>query len=161
MSKKIYSIELKETEIVPREENSDEFIEIVRNRRKYPVFLTNFALSKGYDLGILKSTLVTDLVNISKSMKATSSDDKEEQAGAVLENIDEKKMLDVIYLAFVGANPRVNISQEDFLQQYHASFTEKVQLYFNIVSAAVEADPNAFADGLKKSQAKPDKDEKK
>jgi len=159
MGKKIYSIELKEVEIVST--NDEEFIEIEKNKRVYPVFLTNYALSKGYDMGILKSTLITDLVNIERNMKKTVEDSKEEQAGAILENIDEKKMLDVIFLAFVGANPRVAISQDEFLQQYHATFTEKVKLYFNIIASAVEADPNAFAEGLKKSQAKPDKNEKK
>lgn len=161
MAKKIYSIELKEVEIVSPEGNTEEFIEVVKNKRTYPVFLTNYALSKGYDMGILKSTLITDLVNIEKNMKKAATDSKEEQAGAVLENLDEKKMLDVIYLSFVGANPKVTMTHDEFLQQYHATFTEKVKLYFNIISSAVEADPNAFAEGLKKSQAKPEKNEKK
>lgn len=158
MVKKIHVIELKETEFV-QVEGTEDFTEVVRNKKKYPVYLTNYALSRGYDIGILKTSIIQDMLSIKNDLDDSKA--AEDNAEALLNNIDENKMHDVIYLAFIGANPKENITKEEFLQQYHDSYTEKVQLYFNIITAAVDADPNAFAKGLENSMAKPNKDEKK
>lgn len=158
MAKKIHVIELKETKIV-EVEGTEEFTEVVLQKKKYPVYLTNYALSRGYDMGILKTSLIQDMLSIKNDLDDSKAAD--DNAEALLNNIDENKMHDVIYLAFIGANPKTNISKEEFLQQYHDSYTEKIQLYFNLITAAVDADPNAFAKGLEKSMAKPSKDEKK
>ena len=152
MSKKIYSIELKEVEIL-QAEGSEEFVEVVKNKRKYPVFLTNFSLSRGRDLGILKTSLMSDLLLIKNKTDNPNGKTEEDVAADAIADIEESKMLDVIYLAFIGANPKSDISKDDFLQQYHADYTEKVMLYFNIIAAAVSADPNAFSKGLEKSTA--------
>lgn len=154
MAKKIHVIELKEVEIV-QVEGTEEFTEVVRNKRKYPVFLTNFALSRGYDTGILDSSLISELLKIKKSLNGSYT--KEEQAESVVGHMDENKMMDVIYLAFVGANPKTDITKDDFLMQYHADFTEKMKLYFEIVSAVVNTNTNAFAKGLDQSTAAKEK----
>lgn len=156
MGKKIHSIELKEVEIV-QVEGSEEFVEIVKNQRKFPVFLTNFSLSRGRDLGILKTSLMSDLLMIKTKKDNSNGKNEEDFAADAIADIEESKMLDVIYLAFIGANPKSNMTKDEFLQQYHADYTEKLMLYFNIIAAAVSADPNAFAKGLEKSTAKNEK----
>jgi len=156
MAKKIYSIELKEVEILPVE-GSEEFVEVVKKQRKYPVFLTNFSLSRGRDMGILKTSLMSDLLLIKNKTDNSNGKTEEDVATDVIADIEESKMLDVIYLAFVGANPKSNMTKDEFLQQYHADYTEKLMLYFNIIAAAVSADPNAFSKSLEKSTATSEK----
>ena len=156
--KKIFTVELKETEIV-QPEGSTDFVEVVKSKQTYPVYLTNYAMARGHDMGLLKSSLINDLIKMKSVVDAEGS--QEEKVANFMEQIDEQHAINVIYLAFLGANPKTEIAKDQFLQQYQATFTEKITLYLNILSAAVDADPNAFADGLAKSTAKAGKDEKK
>ncbi|MGM7637573.1 hypothetical protein [Bacillus sp. Hm123] len=163
MAKKIHVIELRETEFV-QIEGTEEFTEVTKRKQKYPVYLTNYALSRGHDLGILKTSLITDLLKIKSGLndleekkKQSGKENKEAEAEAVISNLDENKMMDVIYLAFLGANPNVSIDKYEFLKQYHAQYQDKVMLYFNIIATAVDADPNAFAKSLEKSTASSEK----
>lgn len=157
MAKKIYSIELKDQEFV-QIEGSDEFVETFKNAKRYPVFLTNYALAKGHDMGLLKSSLISDLVKMKVAM---DTGDPLKQEENLMQSIDEQKMLHVIYLAFKGANPSTNMSLDEFLQKYHAAFQEKLELYIKIIEAAIDASPNTFAEGLQKSTASAKADEKK
>lgn len=157
MGMKIYSIELKDQEIV-QVDGTEEFIATFKNKKQYPVFLTNYSLSKGHDMGLLKSSLLSDLLKLES---VTKLDSEREQAEMIMQSIDEQKMLKVIYLAFKGANPSVDLSLDEFLQKYHANYQEKLELYMNIISAAIDSDSSAFAKGLKDSTQKIGTTEKK
>lgn len=153
--KKIEVITLKEREFLETEEG---YVEAFKNEKKYPVFLTNYALRKGYDLGLIKSTLIADLLKISTVEDGAT---EKEQGQSALETFDERKILNVIYLAFLGANRNSNLDVDDFTDRYHASYTDQLELYINLIKGAIENSTNSFAKGLEKSTQRPSSNEKK
>lgn len=145
----IQKITLKDLEIV---EVDGEYKKAYKNEKSYPAFLTNYALKNGKDQGLIESSLFSDLLKLQGLEKLSSS-----QAAidpAVFENIDESKMMQIIYLAFKGANKNSELSLDGFLQKYHATFDETLELYMNLIMDLMAKDPNQFAAGLKKSTNK-------
>lgn len=150
---KIRKITLKDVTYV---EKGDEFEPVFTNEKNYPAFLTNYALKKGKDRGIIESSLFSDLLHVSSVENTDENVDP-----SIFENISESKMLDIIYLAFTGANKNTELSMDEFLEKYHAPLEETIELYMNLIMDAVSSDPNQFANELKKSTSKSRKNEKK
>lgn len=146
-------VELKEIEIVEAENGFEQrFINI----KKYPAFLTNASIKKGYDLGLLESSLFEDLLKL-KSLETVINAAKadEEQALEIMGAFDEQKLISLIYLAVIGANRKLDLSFDEFLELYHLSFAETIQLYANLIMSFVSG-PNEFAKALgKKVKKKP------
>ncbi|MBS4171944.1 hypothetical protein [Bacillus sp. FJAT-49736] len=153
--KKIHSIILKEIEF---KETDDGFEEVVKNEKKYPVYLTNHALRRGRDQGIVDSSLLSDLLEIEKGFNGKKQEDA---ARAVINGLSEEKMLNVIYLAFLGANPNSEYTFDDFLLRYHGDYSEIMTLYINIVSSSISSNNNRFAKALQDSTKAPSSKEKK
>ncbi|RHW38700.1 hypothetical protein D1B33_07450 [Lysinibacillus yapensis] len=137
---KIQKLTLKELETV---EVDGEFEARYVNAKAYPIFLTNSAVQKGYQLGYLTSSLISDLV---KMLPYIQSGNEMEMIG----QIDETKMIRTIYLAFSGANKKEDLSFEEFIELYHLDFTETVTLFANIIADTV-SNNNNFAKGLQQS----------
>lgn len=155
MVKKIHSVVLKDIQFV---EIEGEFKEVVENEKKYPLFLSNHSLRRGRDLGIIDSSLIQDLLGLEKNVKGKEDD---EAARSLLDDLSEEKMQNVIYLAFIGANPRSEFTLDDFLQRYHGDYTETLTLYMEILKSSIGDSNNNFAAGLRKSTKKPSSKEKK
>ncbi|MEC2474574.1 hypothetical protein P9W87_25965, partial [Bacillus thuringiensis] len=68
-----------------------------------------------------------------------------------LEQIDQTSIHKVIYMSFKGANPKEKLTFDDFLQKYHDSLAESMELYTKLVVDVISQDPNQFAAALKKS----------
>lgn len=155
MVKKIHSVVLKDIQFV---EIEGEFKEVVENEKKYPLFLSNHSLRRGRDLGIIDSSLIQDLLGLEKNVKGKEDD---EAARSLLDDLSEEKMQNVIYLAFIGANPRSEFTLDDFLQRYHGDYTKTLTLYMEILKSSIGDSNNKFAAGLRKSTKKPSSKEKK
>lgn len=149
---KIRKITLKDVEY---KEIEDGFEPVFTNEKNYPAFLTNYALKKGKENGLIKSSLFSDLLQFSNVEKEGEVDP------SIFENISEAQMLQTIYLAFVGANKSTELTIDDFLEKYHAPLDETIELYMNLIMDAVSSDPNKFADELKKSTSTSRKNGKK
>ena len=54
-------------------------------------------------------------------------------------------------MSFKGANPKEKLTFDDFLQKYHDSLAESMELYTKLVVDVISQDPNQFA-RLKKVQ---------
>lgn len=156
MAKKIHSIELYDTEIVEREDGS--FEEMKLNKRRYPLFISNYSLQKGRDLGYIQSSILEDLVNAYSAMK--SADNDEEAGVQVLKEIQQDKAIQVIYLAHLGAAKSNAMEFDDFLQKFHLDFSETIQLYSELVQTSVQGNENNFAKGLQQSTPSLDSKEK-
>ncbi|UOE54918.1 hypothetical protein [Cytobacillus oceanisediminis] len=155
MVKKIHSVVLKDIQFV---EIEGEFKEVVENEKKYPLFLSNHSLRRGRDLGIIDSSMIQDLLGLEKNVKGKEDD---EAARSLLDDLSEEKMQNVIYLAFIGANPKSEYTLDDFLQRYHGDYTETLTLYMEILKSSIGDSNNKFAAGLRKSTKKPSSKEKK
>jgi hypothetical protein len=59
---KVSAIELKDVEVIELEDGSFEKRYI--NPKKYPAFLTNRSLAKGRNLGITKSSILSELIRM-------------------------------------------------------------------------------------------------
>lgn len=155
MAKKIHAVVLKEVEII---EIDGEFREVFRNEKKYPLYITNHALRRGRDLGLVESSLIADLLRLEKN---TNGKKKEEAARSLLDDLSEEKMINLIYIAFIGANPKSEMSLDDFIEHYHGTYIETVTLYTEIISSTITNGDNNFAAGLRKSTSKPKSGTKK
>lgn len=157
MSKKIHSIELYDSEVVEKEDG--QFEEVKLNKRKYPLFLTNFSLQKGRDMGYIQTSILEDLVNAYNAMKNTESE--EEASMQVLKEMQQEKAIRVIYLAYLGAAKSNAMEFDAFLQRFHLNFAETIQLYSELVQSTVQSSDNKFAKGLQDSTRPFDTKEKK
>lgn len=148
MGKKIHVLELKQVEAV---EVDGEFEQRFINVKKYPVYLTNAAMRRGRDLGLIENSLIAEFAKLGAfqelqgiELAGGSNDfDKLEK----LSEIDDGPMINVIYLAFIGANKSVKMDFEEFMELYHLDFTETLTLYVSLISESFSNDNN-FAAGL-------------
>ncbi|WP_107951367.1 hypothetical protein [Lysinibacillus parviboronicapiens] len=146
---KIQRVELKEVEIV---ELDGEFERRFVNAKVHPAFLTNAAVKKGYDMGLLASSLFEDLLKI-KGLETLVSQADEENSLELLNAFDEQKLIAVIYLAVLGANKNIGLSFEEFLDVYHQPLTETIKLYATLITGLL-SESNEFAQALHKQTKK-------
>ncbi|MCU5588453.1 hypothetical protein OCB75_19150 [Bacillus cereus] len=152
---KVQKITLKEVEFVEVEgEYEQRFI----NKQNYPAFLTNYALKKGQEEGLITSSIIADIVKFQALDGLRNKGNKDLSA---LEQIDQTSIHKVIYMAFKGANPKEKLTFDDFLQKYHDSLAESMGLYTKLVVDVISQDPNQFAAALKKSTSSGGNGEKK
>lgn len=152
---KVHTITLKEVEVVKvNGEYETRFI----NEETYPAFLTNHALQKGKDIGLIESSIFSDLLKF----QALSGVNKGENADLeALGKIDQSNMHKIIYLAFSGANPKEGLSYDGFLERFHDPLVESMQLYATLITDVINQDPNQFAAAFQKSTSNSGKDKKK
>ncbi|MGN4124891.1 hypothetical protein ACMGD3_07720 [Lysinibacillus sphaericus] len=146
---KIQKVELKEIEVVGVD---GEFEKRYVNVKIHPAFLTNAAVKKGYDMGLLESSLFEDLLKI-KGLETLVSQADEENSLELLNAFDEQKLIAVIYLAVLGANKHVGLSFEEFLDVYHQPLTETIKLYATLITGLL-SESNEFAQVLHKQTKK-------
>jgi hypothetical protein len=154
---KVRKVTLKDVEV--REVNG-EFERVFVNEKTYPVFLTNYALKKGKELGLIESSLFTSLLKM-QGLEALAGGQAKDLDPSIFDQIDETKMQQVIYLAFIGANKNTDLSFDEFLQKYHDPIEKTMELYMNLIVDLMSTDPNQFAKGLQKSTNKSTKHGKK
>lgn len=155
MAIKISTIELKEVEIIELEDGSHEKRYV--NPKKYPAFLTNRSLAKGKNMGITKSSLISELVEIQGLVGNKGEIDAENLTVEQAEIMDSEKYLPVIYLGIVGANKNLNLSFDEFLDLYHGDFEQILNDYVELVMPYIQANPNKFKKGLEQSTKKKQK----
>lgn len=142
---KISKLTLKEMEL--REENG-EFKKHFYNEKTYPVFLTNYALKKGKELGYIETSLFGELAKLAVLEKATKENGELDVSKA--SDFDEEKALQMIYLALMGANKGLELTYDEFLERYHDNLEDTLMLYGELIANLVSSDPNQFAGEFKK-----------
>jgi hypothetical protein len=147
---KIEKVNLKESEIV---EIDGEYKLLLRNERTIPCFLTNYSLKRGKEMGLLDGSLISDVIKLVPLTKLQSRS-IEDLDSDTFKDLDEVKMLSVVYVACLGANKDFALDFDEFVSQYHESFDTLVELYINLIAGLMQRDPNQFAKGLQKSTKK-------
>lgn len=140
---KINKITLVDVEI---KEVDGEYQKHYINETNYPAFLTNYALKKGKEMGLIESSLVNEVMNWSK--------------GNTEDQFNENKMLPLLYLSILGAEPDIELTYEEFVRRYHYSLSDTMELYSDIVDSITESENN-FSRGLMNSTNKSDSSKKK
>lgn len=143
-SKKIQVIELKDMRIV---KEGEEYKQVFENKEILPCFLTNSAVKKGKDMGLLFSSLVADMMKLQGFANIESDSIPPE----LFESVDETEMQKVIYLGILGANKSRELTFDQFLEKFHYTFEDVLEIYMDIMQSLISSDPNSFAKGLKKS----------
>ncbi|MGV2927216.1 hypothetical protein RW115_01350 [Macrococcus capreoli] len=155
MTKKIIAVELKELQIIEKEDGSYEHG--YSNKTNYPAMITNFALKRGRDLGITEGALIADLFklqNIAKTNKKNDDDfinaddilnDGVNEEG--LDAISPEKITPVIYLGIIGANPKINLTFDEFLSKYHESVEVMMQQYSELIQGLFTENKGNYAKG--------------
>jgi hypothetical protein len=142
---KIEKVILKESEIV---EIEGQFKQIFKNQKTVPCFLTNYSLKRGKDLGLLKGSLIADVMKLIPLTKLKSANDIDPET---MKELDELEMMKVIYVGCIGANNKLDLDFDEFVSLYHDSYEETLILYTTLVSSLIQKDPNQFAKGLQNS----------
>ncbi|MBW3492071.1 hypothetical protein [Bacillus sp. FDAARGOS_1420] len=142
---KVQKVTLKDEEFV---KVNGEYEQRFVNDQDYPAFLTNYALKKGQEEGLIHSSIIADIVKFQALDGLRKEDNKDLSA---LEQIDQTSIHKVVYMAFKGANPKEKLTFDDFLKKYHDSLAESMQLYTQLVVDVISQDPNQFAIALQKS----------
>lgn len=137
---KIEKLTLKEVEVI---EVNGEFEHRFINEKTYPVFLTNYALKKGKEMGYIESSLFNELAKL--SLMESAKKENGELDPSAIGDFDEGKALQIIYLALIGANKSLDITYDEFLSKYHEGLEETLLLYANLIGNLVSSDPNQFA----------------
>ncbi|MBC6973045.1 hypothetical protein H9I32_11855 [Bacillus sp. Xin] len=152
---KIQKVTLKDIEFVKVDgEYEQRFV----NEQEYPAFLTNYALKKGKEEGLIESSIISDLLKF----QALEGIDKGNSSDlSAFEKIDQTSIQRIIYLAFKGANPKTDLSFDEFLRKYHDSLAESMELYAKLVVDVISQDPNKFAAEFQKNTSTGSKGEKK
>lgn len=150
---KVQKVTLKEFEVV---EVDGEYEQRFINSKNYPAFLTNASVKRGYETGLIESSLWEDLLKI-MGLQSVIDNNDEESIMQLMGVFDEQKLIAVIYLGVVGANKSVDLTFDDFLEKYHYDLAETIELYANLITDLVAKDPNQFAKGLQQSTAKGEK----
>lgn len=147
---KVQKVELKELGFV---EVDGEFVQQFTNQKVYPAFLTNAAIKRGHDMGMIETSLWEDLLKI-KGLETVVDATDEEAALQAMNTFDEQRLIGVVYLSVIGANRQLTYSFEEFLERYHYSFEETIQLYANLLVNMISSSPNEFSKELTKATKK-------
>ena len=144
---KVEKVTLKEFEIV---EVNGEFEKRFINEKNYPAFLTNASVKRGFDTGLIETSLWEDLMKIMGLQSILEKND-DESTMKLMNMFDEQKLIAVVYLGVIGANKNVDLTFDDFLEKYHYDLAETIELYANLITSLVSKDPNQFAKSLQQS----------
>lgn len=145
----IEKITLKEMEV--REVNG-EYEQHFYNEKTYPIFLTNYALKKGKEMGLIETSLFSELAKMGAMQGAV--DENGEMDVTALESLDQDKILNMIYLALITSNRNIDLTYNDFLERFHYAMEDYIELYANLITGLVSADPNQFAGEFKRATDK-------
>lgn len=166
---KIEKIKLYDLEIV---ELDGEFREIKKNEKTIPLLLTNYSLYKGEELGLIETSAMDELYNIYKvyeeggdPSKIKTEADMEKYGGKILgkmsQVVDDKKLLGILYMGAIGANPNFEYDFEGFIKRCHLDLEEKLTIYVNLLQNLVTEDNNYKKEFEKLTSKKKVKGEKK
>lgn len=146
---KIETVILKQMEVI---ETENGFETRYYNEQKVPASITNYSLSMGEKLGLIKSSQLTDLADIEQVFQSAINPSVDMQEA--LEGIDIGKYLKVIYLAVIGVNRQLELTYEEFTELYHEDKATIIDTYTNLVLGTLTDDLNKFAEGLNQSTKK-------
>lgn len=149
---KIQAITLKRFEIV---EENGQFVHKVISSKKVPAALTNKSLQLGKDLGILQSSTISDLLGFSDISYANKN--REEAKKSVANEFDPLKFIQVIYLSVLGFNKNLNISFDEFLEEYNEPIENTMDTFGKLIDGYLSDGTNNFAKGFQNSTKKKQK----
>lgn len=147
---KIETITLKQMEIIENE--NGEFEKVFTNERRLPASITNYSLSMGEKLGLIKGSQITDLADIEQLFQSAINPNADQTKA--LKDIDLTKYLKTIYLAVIGINPNIELTYEEFLSLYHEDTPTIINTYTNLVMATLTDNMDGFVKGLEQSTKK-------
>lgn len=149
---KIQKVTLKKIELIETESGYEEQ---VMHEETYPASITNYSLSMGEKMGLIKSSQVTDLADLEEVFATAINPSTElDDMRKMLDDIDQVKYLKVIYLALIGLNPQLKITFDEFTKLYHEDIATTIELYSNLVMGLIVDRTNKFADNWIKNTKK-------
>lgn len=165
----IEKVNIYELDIV---EIEGEFKKVQKNHEVLPCMLTNYSLYVGKRDGLLETSLTDELFKVievyeSNPMRPEDVGEEDlEQYGIEMfkgmkDAVDEEKIIKIIYLGLIGANPKLKYSFEDFVLRFHADVEEKMMLYVNLISNLASRDNKFKREFEKHTSRKREKGEKK
>ncbi len=140
---KIEKIILSRQELV---EKDGEYELAEKDKETVPCVITNRALQLAKQMGVTKTSLMTDLMNLAPS---------EEKEDVQVNDLDDEKVLQAIYVGYIGGqllqgNKEPKYNFDEFIERYNAGTVERAVTYNKILAA----EDNKFAKEVQKSTSK-------
>ena len=161
---KINKITLFKQELV---EENGEYKLITKDEETVPCVVTNRALQVAKQMGVTKSSLATDLLNLQPADEINAKELKQLESGEInpedvniklgqFGEIEDEKMLQAIYVGYIGGqillgNREPKYDFDEFLERYNVGVTERVTLYMNLLT---DERKNEFKSEIEKSTKK-------
>ena len=138
---KVEIVKLKEVEVV----NVDGYFKAIeKNHQTVPCFITNAAMQRGQSLGLIEQSLMQSLFKMNNLANVNPN----EIDSDALQGFNEIEMQKIIYLGCLGANKQFPYNFEEFIEIFHYSFEETMELYSKLISNITNGKTNKFAKGL-------------
>lgn len=138
---KVEIVKLKEVEVV----NVDGYFKAIeKNHQTVPCFITNAAMQRGQSLGLIEQSLMQSLFKMNNLANVNPN----EIDSDALQGFNEIEMQKIIYLGCLGANKQLPYNFEEFIEIFHYSFEETMELYSKLISNITNGKKNNFAKGL-------------
>lgn len=128
----------------------------ITDAEEVPCVITNRALKMCEQLGVTKTSLISDIMSMSSSAKIDESGDM-----AITKTADDERVLAAIYVGYVGGqlmlgkNP--DYDYDEFLNRYHADVGQAFSVYQEIIMV----EENDFVKEINRSTKKVGTGEKK
>lgn len=140
---KIEKITLSRQELV---EKDGEYELVEKDKEAVPCVITNRALQLAKQMGVTKTSLMTDLMNLAPS---------EEKEDVQVNDLDDERVLQAIYVGYIGGqllqgNKEPKYNFDEFIERYNAGTVERAVTYNKILAA----EDNKFAKEVQKSTSK-------
>ncbi len=161
---KINKITLFKQELV---EKDGEYELVIKDEETVPCVVTNRALQLAKQMGVTKSSLATDLLNLQPADEINAKELKQLESGEIepedvniklgqFGEIEDEKILQAIYIGYIGGqfllgNKEPKYNFDEFLERYNAGVTERITLYMNLLT---DERGNEFKTEIEKSTSK-------
>jgi len=144
----VQTVELKTLQVY---EEGGVYKEKYIDSEKHPAMLTNYSLKVGKDSGLIKGSLLADIMHLQKLQDVKDDPD---QAAEAMERLDTTECLKVIFLACSGLKKDFKYSFDEFAERYHEDTQTTIQTYAELIADLADKDPNQFAKSLQDSTKK-------
>lgn len=161
---KIKTITLSKQELI---EKDGEYELVEKDKETVPCVVTNRALQTARQMGVTKSSLATDLLNLQPAEEINIKELKQLERGEInpedvsvkigeFGEIDDFKMLQAIYVGYIGGqlllgNKKPKYDFDEFIERYNVDITERTTLYMNLLT---DSRGNEFKNEIEKSTKK-------
>lgn len=141
---KICKVELQYFDYI---EKDGEYIREARQVKSLPCVLTNYALDYGEKHGLIESSMLDCLFDVLQAVSDVKDITKvrPDEAATIGRALDINKIVRIIYIGCIGANPDIDLTYDEFLRGYQYDAAKSTEIYSELMAGLYDTEANQFA----------------